>query len=521
MSEPVNHQNIDHVRALLLLSHAFSRDLPGFANGTTIMMREIGVPTERGRKQSLEELNQKRKNSDGEHRTKIIRLLEEANVHCTTETLLVLAQPQLYRQTDLYWKSIEDYLKFAAAIASLRDNIAGSSLIDLFMEAKPLIMQIEDFANPSLPFEQVLKKVANGYLEAAHKYVIDTIDHEIGEQIDQINSVELREGLQVNFVAKQIESAMSRFEQTAEKSLPHLLDYAPDQTRTFQERIQNDVRTICNRRFLERCLAILVPEMQAEVIDQAKIEIQAEMEKLSISDVGLFSFTKLSARYEMTIASRFDAAVSKIHPEIVNLHEFHSLAHEVRTRISDYVLEVEANQKEKHSAYAKAESERIQEEQDAKFVQEVARVGREEAEKQLKEEKERFETLRKEIEEKSRQEIELQQTKTELKAVQDAQERQREAFREMNDKMRRQREKLTNKLAKQDRKREVKAQEQRAADAAAKEMKEKELQARIEDLAARNAAAVAAAKEMKEKEALQNRIAELERKESEKSCTVA
>jgi hypothetical protein len=549
MGEPVNHQNIDHVRALLLLSHAFSRDLPGFANGTTIMMREIGVPSEKGRKQSIEELDEKRKHSDDEQRVKIIHLLDEANVHCTPETLLVLAQPQLYRQTELYWKSIQDFLKFAAIIASLRENITGSSLIDLFMEAKPLIMQVEDFANPSLPFDQVLDKITNDYLETAYNHAIHIVDDKIGKLIDIINSIELRNGLHVDFIAKQIEFAMHLFKETAERRLPHLLDYAPAKTHAFQERVKNDVQTSCNNRFLERCSAVLLPELQIEIIEQAKVEIQAEIEKLTPLEVAVFSFTKLSNQYETTCTSRFEQVVSKIHPEIVTSSGFQSLTCQLRTRISEYVLEVETVQRREHAKYVQEESERNRKEQEAKFLEEVDRIGREAAEKQREDDDKRFEAFKKETEENTRRKMEFEQNMAALKALQEMQEKQEKSLQEMREKQRRKSEKMKKKLADQQRESEEKAEQQRQTEARIREAKERELEAMIRQREADTgritreneyqariakmkkkaavAAVTAAEREKKEKEC-QDRIAKLEKNaadakaaQEKKKCSVA
>jgi ribosomal protein L35AE/L33A len=58
MKGQVNQQNISDVRAQFVLSRAFTRKLPGFSIGTTIMMREVGVRLPKGRKPSIAERNE-------------------------------------------------------------------------------------------------------------------------------------------------------------------------------------------------------------------------------------------------------------------------------------------------------------------------------------------------------------------------------------------------------------------------------------------------------------------------------
>jgi hypothetical protein len=482
MKEQVNQQNIDHVRTLLLLSHAFSRALPGFQTGTTIMMREIGVPADRGRKSSLDQLNRKRQLADCDERAKIIDLLKDANFSCTDQTLLVLAQPQFHRQTDLYWKSIEDFLEFAAGIASLRANIAGSSLIDLFMEAKPFVMQVDDFANPSLPLDQLLETVTNKYLAAAHNHAIVTLRDEIRNRIDQISCVQLRKGLAVGFVTVQIDAGMQEFKQAAEKSLPRLLNYFPDKTRAFQQRVQDDVQAICHERFVSRCIDVLLPQLQNEILGQVKAEIQAEIKKLPLSDVGLFNFSKLLNRYETTIATRLTAIVSGIHAKITESRGFDLQITQLRSRISEYISDVETAQKVTHSKYLQAQSERVRKAQEEKFLKEVTRIGREEAEKQRKEDEARFEAFRKETEEKNRREIALQQDAAALKAQLEAQEQQHKALLESHERTQRDSEEMFKQLMAQQKARDEHARLQQEAEARANQARESELRTRISQL---------------------------------------
>jgi hypothetical protein len=163
MKDQVNQENIPHVRSLFVLSHAFIREVPGFEIGTVIMMRDIGV---RGRNLSLDEQNKMRQAADVTQRQKIIEVLDGAELEFSEENLLVLAQPN-FDPPDLYWRSVQDLLVFTADIASTRANISGASLLDLFKEAKPSIMQVQDFSNPSIPFEQILNNIIRPLFDAS------------------------------------------------------------------------------------------------------------------------------------------------------------------------------------------------------------------------------------------------------------------------------------------------------------------------------------------------------------------
>jgi hypothetical protein len=166
MKEQVNHGNIDNVRSLFILSHAFSRDLPGFLIGTTIMMREVGIRYPRGARLSLQQRDEYRQQSDVKQRTAIMNVLNRERLKFSERDLIVLGQPG-FEEEDVYWKSMEDFLRFTAAIMDGRQKISGQSLLQLFNEAKPSIMQVTDFANPSIPFETIMQNITIRYLKEA------------------------------------------------------------------------------------------------------------------------------------------------------------------------------------------------------------------------------------------------------------------------------------------------------------------------------------------------------------------
>jgi hypothetical protein len=88
MKEQVNYENIEHVRSLFVLSHAFTRQLPGFSIGTTIMMQEVGVSDPKGQRLSLDEKNALRQQSDHRQRQLILDVLNRARLNFSERDLL-------------------------------------------------------------------------------------------------------------------------------------------------------------------------------------------------------------------------------------------------------------------------------------------------------------------------------------------------------------------------------------------------------------------------------------------------
>jgi hypothetical protein len=262
----VNHENIDNVRSLFVLSHAFSRHLPGFSIGTTIMMRDVGVSCPQGRRFSLDEKNALRQQADRRQRQLILEVLNRARLKFCQRDLLVLGQPD-FDEPELYWKSMEDFFHFTAAIAEERGHVSGQSLLQLFQEAKPSIMKITDFSNPSIPFEKIIETITIRYLDEASGIVIESGEKQVRERITKSESGSLRRGIDVGFIGDVIRRCIREFETLADELFPHLLTYSPEQTEKHRELIKTRIDESSNRLFVERSIVVLLPEIECEIVE--------------------------------------------------------------------------------------------------------------------------------------------------------------------------------------------------------------------------------------------------------------
>jgi hypothetical protein len=155
-----NYSNIDSAKSLFVLSRAFTPDVPGFVVGTVVMMPDISLSTD-DPMPSLDERDAKRREQDSGQTAAVLRALGDTAIVFDEEHFKVLAQPG-FEDEKLYWKSMEDLLGFATATANVRSVISGRLLCGLFNEAKPAVMEVTDFENPNVPFEQILSADPKG-----------------------------------------------------------------------------------------------------------------------------------------------------------------------------------------------------------------------------------------------------------------------------------------------------------------------------------------------------------------------
>jgi hypothetical protein len=410
MKDLVNHDNIDDVRSLFDLSHAFSRNLPGFEIGTTIMMREVGIRYPGGKELTSEEKNQIRQESDCKQRGRILEVLNRARVRFSDHDLLVLAQP-MFDEPDLYWKSMNDFLFFAASVAGRRKSISGKSLLALLDEATPSIMMITDFSNPSIPFEQIMQNVTNRYLKEACDIAIANVETDVRDRMRQLNSGCLREGIDICFIGDVVVRCIRAFEIKAEELFPNTLVYSPDNTKRYRESIKENIESMINTLFVKQCISVLIPDLQAEIVKEISDVIDAKLKSVPIANIGAFPFTEFSSHYEESAAEQFKIASDKVHRGILASPDFPNLVGDLRKQVSSHVTAIGLNYKREYAQYVLAEIARENELREAKYQADLRKMEEKEAAKRKQLQKERDEAERHRQEEEARSRLQMEENK--------------------------------------------------------------------------------------------------------------
>jgi hypothetical protein len=414
----------------------------------------------------------------------ILDVLNRARLNFSERDLLVLAQPE-FDDAGLYWKSIEDFLHFTAAIAGERSHISGHSLLQLFDKAKPSIMKVKDFSNPSIPFETILQNVTTEYLNNACDFGIERGIIDIQKWLATLNSGDLRRGLDVHFIGDVIVKCTRIFETKAEELFPHLLEYSPEQTRESRESIKTGIETIGNQLFVDLCIAIVVPEIECEIVEKIKQDIGQEINQIPVANLGTFPFATLSFRREQEIESRFQQLVLLIHRSIPESSEFPMLIKRLKEHISGYVKEMEITKRQEYSNYIQQEIEKERAAREEQFKSDLTTMQRTEAEKRMRLEEERSEIERQRKEEASRHESEFQQNQSLLEAQLAQQQEHNQLMLQLQERSSRERDQLFQMMLNHQQEAEARASAQYQAELQLRIERDKALQQQIEQLASR------------------------------------
>jgi hypothetical protein len=428
MKDGVNHANIDQIRSLFVLSHAFSRDIPGFTIGTVIMMRAVGVEAPEGEHPSLEEMNEIRRRVDDEQRQIILGYLNRASINFSQDDFLVLSQPDV-DEVDLYWKSMNDFLIFAASIASARARIPGQVLLNLFNQVKPSILAVRDFEDPSIPFQQILATIACQYLGDATDFALGILGDAIWGHMATLNGDDLRMGPSPGFVVEMVRTCEERFEAKAEQLLPHLLEYSLEDTKAFRNRIMTAVQEAYHDVFMARYVHEVLPELQGAILDEIDAMIKAEVSEVSLPDLGAYQFTPLAERYAEEAVSRLRITTMEVNLQLELQPEYPQTIAEVRSLVFEYVRLLEQDCRQAHTNYMREEAERTRIAREAQFQEELQTVQREEARRRRRERERAEQELLLERERNAREQAVRVAATRQLQAQLDRQQKEADAAR--------------------------------------------------------------------------------------------
>jgi hypothetical protein len=157
--DPVSYANLNSICALFGLRLAFSQELEGFAVGTVIMQRDVGVDCDG--MTSLDDRDKRRLSEDNYWCEKFLEEFRRKHVLFGEGELQVLLQPD-FSDPELYWKSMNDFISYVHAIASKRRIVTSMELLARFDTVKNQIKAVDRMEIPDV--EAIFRDVVDSYL---------------------------------------------------------------------------------------------------------------------------------------------------------------------------------------------------------------------------------------------------------------------------------------------------------------------------------------------------------------------
>jgi hypothetical protein len=200
-------------------------------------------------------------------------------------------QPSTTR-LELYWESIRDVLRFARSIANRRRPFSAENLLDLFNQAKPSIMEVEDFENPSIPFQKIFMSLVYNYLRQAVTDSLGLLKAYVENPISGMSRAEVSRYPNLPLIKEAIGQIKAEFRLRAVRKHPDILKLLPQQTRDCEKSIKTRVKDVARDATLSRC-ADFLGEIRCECVTVLESEIDEDVKKLSSNQMSGFgiSFT--------------------------------------------------------------------------------------------------------------------------------------------------------------------------------------------------------------------------------------
>jgi hypothetical protein len=122
---------------------------------------------------------------------------------------------------------------------------------------------------------------------------------------------------------------------------PGLLAASENQAQEYSDAIEQDVWALCERWVIERCVEVLIPDLQQVAITRVKTSIDEGMNKTPVESIDKVSFINLSARCETATGTQVGENVDRIHSGISQWSRFDKLICNLRIKVRDYVSAME------------------------------------------------------------------------------------------------------------------------------------------------------------------------------------
>jgi hypothetical protein len=387
----LNASNIHSARSLFVLSRAFAPDNPGFAVGTAVMMRDIGVMTH-DPLASLATRDVTRRRQDCDQTEAVLAVLNNSHLKFNLRNFKVLAQPR-FDDEELYWKSIEDLLYFVRSGADSRDVISGRFLCGLFDAAKPSVMKISDFDHPDVPFDAILSNHIQHQLRAARHSVIRDLEHTVQQAFSDMSPDQLRQWSPADFMFKQSRVMRERFRSRANCLCPGVHRLCPDILQEFENDIDHTVESVCEEAFLAACAEKLIPECKNSIFDNIRTEINREMDELATQSVGVYNFWLTSARYTNQAISQLRSQLQRVDRRMVSLPQFSQAVTDIQAAVEESANECEVRKRREYEMYQREERMRFEKELCDQLA-DVRENDREEIRRSLEESHKQLEEVR-------------------------------------------------------------------------------------------------------------------------------
>jgi hypothetical protein len=258
--------------------------------------------------------------------------------------------------------------------------------------------------------------------------------------------------------------AIRAFEEKAKELFPNLLEHSRENTDKYRQSIKENIELTSNTLFVKQCISVLLPDLQAEIVERIGNAIDAELKSIPIQDIGAFPFTDLSFRHEESAVGEFEIAAGKIHQGIVKSPDFPNLVRDLRKQISSQVKDIETSRKREHAEYVAKEIAREEQQREAQYQENLKRMEESEAAKlkELQAQKDEVERLRRE--EESRYKFQMEQNQALMQQTMKQQQEHTKALFEMQEKARQDQEAMFTKMMDERRQSEERAAAQRQQD---------------------------------------------------------
>jgi hypothetical protein len=184
--------------------------------------------------------------------------------------------------------------------------------------------------------DKTLEELVEHKLEEAKGYSLNQMRILISTSISSMESSELKEFDNANFVENITKQIIQSFQDKASILFPDILIIADrEKVNELEQEISKKIKQFVNKEHAKRCISVIIPEELKKAEEKADLDIQQELANFNIDDVYMYSFIALSTETQNKFVSIMKENLKALNSQIITSSQFEEATTNLRKYISN------------------------------------------------------------------------------------------------------------------------------------------------------------------------------------------
>lgn len=339
VSKNIDRSNIYDLKSFFSLPQLIGGSQP-LSKGSAIVLTDNGVPGN----PSEDEYEEKRRQNDEKELDKVLAHLEQSQMNFSRNNIAFFAQPKWAKEKH-YFESINDLIRFIVNITSIRVQIPGSNLIQIFEKCIPVISKINDLDDPDIRIDLIVHNLINEYFKQAYDYTIMQLPSYINEYIANKMAADLIELSKIHYYEQIQEEMIQVYEKKANEIYLGITDIFSQMKDEYLNKLKDEIQQKVIEAFEKRCQVVVIPFFSEIVLGKTREIIINDFSQNDGDSLKSLNIPQVIIHYQHVANELFDEQLHSINENLTKCSSYNSQLKIINSAIASEVVISQQNEK--------------------------------------------------------------------------------------------------------------------------------------------------------------------------------